>query len=364
MCIPKLIALGDPAVPGRARGLPGDRDPALHLQDPVPRAGAVRGGLPGLGRRRRHHGARPLPLHAAVAAGDLAGRDASCAPCRRRWRSRAAGSSRRSSCSPSSGCSPFIVALIVFGVLFAGLIPTVGLSASIVGFGGTRLDDGRGMGGMGAWAVAWAAWRRRRRPCDRRRPRRRACSGRSPRSLVAQVYLLGLCLVYLRVTEGLDLSATEAALRQKLEEARSRAGDLGEKARAAANRATAPTSPRGGDAAAARTTPPASGAAAVRIPPAHGGRRRRRRVVRCGAAARCARRPAYAPPAAYRRQPPPAASTDIDLPFDDVPPPATPPPAVPPYAPPAYSPPAYVPPPAQPRRRRRPPRPARSAFPP
>ena len=136
-----------------------------------------------------------------------------------------------------------IVALIVFGVLFAGLLPTIGLSASIVGFGGLGSMMG-GMGGMGGW-VAWAAWAAVAAASAMRSPAGLglavlwAIAG----SLVAQVYLLGLCLVYLRVTEGLDLSATEAALRQKLDEARSRASDLGEKARAAANRATAPTPP-------------------------------------------------------------------------------------------------------------------------
>ena len=55
-------------------------------------------------------------------------------------------------------------------------------------------------------------------------------------SLINQVYLLGLCLVYLRVTEGLDPAAAEAALHGGLEEARRRAAELGEKARAATNR--------------------------------------------------------------------------------------------------------------------------------
>ena len=144
----------------------------------------------------------------------------------------------------------FVVAMIVFGVLFAGLMPTLVMSAGIVGFGGGFGPSMGGMGGLGAMGgmgggsaghaiagmlgggVLWAV----------------------AATLVAQVYLLGLCIVYLRVTEGLDLSATEAALRQKLEEARSRAGDLGEKARAAASRATAPPPPS--PAAPAATQPP------------------------------------------------------------------------------------------------------------
>jgi hypothetical protein len=234
-----------------------------------------------------------------------------------------------------------IVALIVFGVLFSGLLPTGALSASILNLGGIGSMmggiGGMGMGGMGGMgggvghgiaaglglAVLFAI------------------AG----SLVAQVYLLGLCLVYLRVTEGLDLSATEAALRQKLVEARSRASDLGDKARAAANRATAP-------APAAATQPPPYEPSASVPPSSYAG------GMAAGGAALGAvptttpeayPAPAYAPPpyeppayAPPSYAPAPAASTDIDLPFDDVPPPAN---AAPGHAPPAYSPPAYVPPP-------------------
>ncbi len=119
----------------------------------------------------------------------------------------------------------FAVAAVVFGVLGAGLMPTLGMSAAIVGFGGLNAGMGgvvgiaSGMAG-GGYAVAgaigglvlWAV----------------------AASLCAQVYLLGLCLVYLRLTEGLDLTAAEAALRGKLDEARRRAGELGDKAKAAA----------------------------------------------------------------------------------------------------------------------------------
>jgi len=230
-----------------------------------------------------------------------------------------------------------IVAVIVFGVLFSGLIPTGALSASILNLGGIGSMmggmGGMGMGGMGSMggggvghgiaaglgvAVLFAI------------------AG----SLVAQVYLLGLCLVYLRVTEGLDLSATEAALRQKLEEARSRAGDLGEKARAAANRATAPSPP------AATQPPPYDPPVPVQPPSYPAG-------MAAGAAFAAAppppppayAPPAYAPPTYVPPSQPlaPTASTDIDLSFDDVPPPTTVPPSP---APPAYSPPAYVAPPA------------------
>ena len=239
----------------------------------------------------------------------------------------------------------FAVAMIVFGVLGAGLIPTLGLSASVVGFSGLGGLGGLGsvMGGMAGgiggesfggggvghaiagsigFALLWAV----------------------AASLVLQVYLLGLCLVYLRVTEGLDLSATEAALRQKLDEARNRANELGEKARTAANRAVAPSPPAppappqpppynpgaiaAGSAAAAAApfvaAPPPSMAPAYAPPP-----------------------PAYTPPSPYLPEAAPPASTDIDLSFDDAPaaPPA--PPTSPTYSAPAYSAPPFVPPPAQ-----------------
>ena len=121
----------------------------------------------------------------------------------------------------------FAIAMVVFGVLGVGLGPTLGLSASIVG-GGMEgmgsvmgLMQGGGCGGGGqviagfiGSAVLWAV----------------------ATSLVNQVSLLGLCLVYLRVTEGLDPAAAEAALHGGLAEARRRAAGLGEKARAATNR--------------------------------------------------------------------------------------------------------------------------------
>ena len=113
----------------------------------------------------------------------------------------------------------FAVGMIVFGVLGAGLLPTLAMSVGIVGFGGFGVESliasaGSGytvagtIGGALLWAVA--------------------------ASLVGQVYLLGLSLVYLRVTEGLDLTASEAALRATFDEARRRTAELGDKARQAA----------------------------------------------------------------------------------------------------------------------------------
>ena len=139
------------------------------------------------------------------------------------------------------GFLSFFVGLIVFGVLFSGLFPTLGLSASILGGGGGSMEYGGGMrggmggmgplgglmgmmsGGGGAYAVAggigggvlWAI----------------------AATLVSQVWLLGLNLVYLRVSEGLDAKATEDALAHGLAEARRKSAEMAQKAKEAAERA-------------------------------------------------------------------------------------------------------------------------------
>jgi hypothetical protein len=241
------------------------------------------------------------------------------------------------------GFLAFAVALVVFGVLGAGLVPTLSMSLSIVGAGiggmGSLMEmmQSGGSGGGGqiiagfiGGGVLWAA----------------------AASLVNQVYLLGLCLVYLRVTEGLDPEAAEAALRGGLDQARRRAADLGDKARAAANRDGATVA---GTAAAAATAiyspvpvappivptdaavpqaytppapPPPSDAPAVSMPPAFN-----------PAAPVYNPPPAYSPPHSFiAPAPPDSVDPDISLPFDD-----PPPPAVPGYA----APPVYVPPPVQ-----------------
>src|SRR4051794_205894 len=91
----------------------------------------------------------------------------------------------------------FAVGLILFGVVAAGLVPTLGLSVSIVGFGGFGMESVMAMSQGGGYAVAGAIGG--------------ALLWAVAASLVGQVYLLGLSLVNLRVTEGLDLTAAEAA---------------------------------------------------------------------------------------------------------------------------------------------------------
>ena len=155
-----------------------------------------------------------------------------------------------------------VVGFIVFGVLFAGLMPTIGMSASILGgdgmggmlgmlrqrgeFGGFGSDGSVGMGGMGGVGYAIAAsigggllW---------------ALAG----SLLSLVNLLGLNLVYLRVTEGLDSGAAEAALKAHLDDAKRQAADLGQRAKDAAERARDHARQSSAAAAAPAAPPPAS----------------------------------------------------------------------------------------------------------
>jgi hypothetical protein len=251
------------------------------------------------------------------------------------------------------GFLAFAVGFVVFGVLAAGLLPTLGLSSSILSFGGglggleSLAGMAQGYGGGGIFVagtigtlVLWAV----------------------AASLVGQVYLLGLCLVYLRVTEGLDPGAAEAALRGGLDAARRRASELGEKARAS----TTPDAPATASAAAAATAAAAPMYPPAPIAPAHAAPDVTLPPVYTPPA------PPYTPPSAPPHDPPPAFQpapaynpppaysppphefmapappdsgyADISLPFDE-PPRATIPPQA---APPAYSPPPVVLPPAAP----------------
>lgn len=145
------------------------------------------------------------------------------------------------------GLFAILVALLVFGVLGIGLIPTLGLSVSIVGAGGfgdlssIRYGGAETGGYMIAGAVGSALlW---------------SVAG----TLVALVYLLGNNLVYLRVTEGLDASATESAMMRHIDEARRKASDMGQRAKDAAEHAReqvrAAASARSTEAAAAPHAP-------------------------------------------------------------------------------------------------------------
>ncbi|MEO6896569.1 MAG: hypothetical protein ABI218_07985 [Caldimonas sp.] len=146
----------------------------------------------------------------------------------------------------------FLVGMIVFGILAAGMLPTMAMSLSLVGFGGLGVDSmmalsqgggGHAIAGVIGAALLWAI----------------------AASLVGQVYLLGLSLVYLRVTDGLDLSASEASLRAAFDDARRRTTELGERARQATQRGA--VSPAAGAAAAPFAASVAAVPAAARVDP-------------------------------------------------------------------------------------------------
>lgn len=115
------------------------------------------------------------------------------------------------------------VAAVIGIVLGVGLMPAVGLSAAILGesvgsyesmiaitqgYGGASHAIAALLGGGLLWALAV--------------------------SLVAQVYLRGLVMIHQRASEDLDADAAEAALWQRLDEARRRASSWSKRARAAA----------------------------------------------------------------------------------------------------------------------------------
>ena len=158
ICIPKLIVLGLALFAAATRRLRRHRAAARDLQDPVPRRAALRRRLSALGDRRRRHRHRPAALRRAVAAGDLAWARASRARSRRPSRSSRVGWSKSLLLLVVLGLICLGVGLIVVGVLMAGLVPTLGLSLSIVGFARPRLGRDAGDG----------AGLRARRPCDRR----------------------------------------------------------------------------------------------------------------------------------------------------------------------------------------------------
>jgi len=128
------------------------------------------------------------------------------------------------------GLLAFAVGMVVFGVLGAGVAPTMALSSALLelspgGAFGSLLGAMQGNGyavsaGVGG-GLLWAA----------------------ASTLVAQVWLLGLVIVYGRVTVGIDVDVTEGALRRGLDEARRRAAELGDKARSTGDRTQPASAP-------------------------------------------------------------------------------------------------------------------------
>jgi len=156
------------------------------------------------------------------------------------------------------------VAIFVGAVLLFGFLPATGLAATAIGsmgggYGGGMYGTGGGMlgsvmgglmqGGIGGYTIAgaigggllWAI----------------------ALTLVFQVSLLGANLAYLRLSEGIDSSATERAMNARLEQARRKAAEMGQQAKEAAERARAQ-----GERARAQAAQAAQERKAAQAPPA------------------------------------------------------------------------------------------------
>lgn len=124
----------------------------------------------------------------------------------------------------------WVVAGFVFGILMLGIWPATGMAVNMLDvsidnlqglgsiFGGSSRGMRHGgymMAGLFGAGVLWAL----------------------ALTLVMQVWLLGLNLAYLRVSEGVDASATEGALQARFADARRKAAEMGQKAKEATERA-------------------------------------------------------------------------------------------------------------------------------
>lgn len=114
----------------------------------------------------------------------------------------------------------------VGGVLMTGFLPAVGMSATMLGAAPQMFSSmgaammGMGGGGLGGYALAGSFGG--------------GLLFALTMTLVFQVWLLGINLVFLKVTQGLDASQTEAALQSGLAQVRRKAAEMGSMARQAA----------------------------------------------------------------------------------------------------------------------------------
>ncbi|MCC6853234.1 MAG: zinc ribbon domain-containing protein [Rubrivivax sp.] len=149
------------------------------------------------------------------------------------------------------------VGAFVSGVLLFGFFPASAMSAAILG----GYDTGgmgsilAGMGSMmGGYAVAGAVGA--------------GVLWALAATLVLQVGVLGINLIYLRVSEGLDATATEQAIRARFDDARRKAGEVAAKAKEAAKEAGERARAQAEQAAAAAAARRAASAASAAEPPA------------------------------------------------------------------------------------------------
>ncbi|QYG05375.1 zinc ribbon domain-containing protein [Janthinobacterium sp. PAMC25594] len=125
------------------------------------------------------------------------------------------------------------VALLIFGVLGAGVSLTTGMSAGILGLGSQMnmytLASGLGGGGGSGYIIA---------------------AGLGGGLLMAAaavvpglIFTKGVCIIYLNATRNVDFSASEASLNEGLAVVKKKAEEARERARTLAEQATAPAAP-------------------------------------------------------------------------------------------------------------------------
>lgn len=167
-----------------------------------------------------------------------------------------------------------LVGSIVGLVLLSGFFPTTLISAGIVGAGGGDVSEllggyggfGGGLGGgIGGYAMAGLIGT--------------ALLWVTAIVAVFQVFHMGTSIIYLKLTEGLDVSATEATLSSQVESARKRAAELGDRAKLAAERAKEQAEAAARAASATMAVRRQAEQAAVPNPPA---RALQHKCVKCG----------------------------------------------------------------------------------
>lgn len=129
----------------------------------------------------------------------------------------------------------YVLASVIVGLVAGAMVPgymfMTGLATGILGAGSVNMFSilGGFYGGLGghAYALGMAS----------------ALLVAAAMTLMLQVVIMGINLVYLSAVEGLDTSHTEAQIEKRLQQARDKAREAQERARAAADRARATPQP-------------------------------------------------------------------------------------------------------------------------
>jgi len=129
----------------------------------------------------------------------------------------------------------YVLASVILGLVASAMVPgymfMTGLATGILGGGGfvSMPSFGSSYGGISghAYALGMAS----------------ALLVAAAMTLMLQVVIMGINLVYLSATEGLDTSHTEAQIEKRLQQAKQKAREAQERARAASDRARAMPQP-------------------------------------------------------------------------------------------------------------------------